>query len=436
MSGKAGKRPSVHRTSVGFAVYAAIILFLLLACYAVTWRSIAGFQVAIDTCARPFCDFAAFYYPMGEVVFQTALPLKGFVYSPFIAIVLSIFPALGFDASLVLWGILQAIAIVFYIILFRKLVPAGLPIQLLFIVLTLSSFPILHAFSWGQVGIFTTASILGALALYERSQRTLAAVLLAFGLSFKFFPIIFLAPFVFRRDIRFLSFIGVACAIFLFFIPYLFLGADNTLSFYSGLVEEYRNFDWVITNYNTQHFPNVFMRLGEALGMNAGDYLPFLRWISYGIAAINMGLVYLVQRAHLQHSNLWSFHIIFLTIPLVLLTSWPADLVYVSFAQGLLTWYRLEERKPPERTSWRNATLVLLLASIICSNIFFFNLIGDHERYGFIGFIFWSNLFLLAASYMELLPSALRQIRTILRGHVYPDMDGSAGVEVNDDKTR
>lgn len=392
-----------------FTVGASLIALFVFAYYASIWQSFGSFQAAIDTCTEPFCDFATFYYPMGKAVFHTRLPLEGFVYSPFVAILLAVFSPLGINTALVLWGILQALFIIFYLISFRQLVPAKLPIQLLFVFLALSSFPVLHTLTWGQVSIFTTVAILGALVLYERGQHMAAAALFAFAVSFKFFPIIFLMPFVFRRDTRFLLFVTIACGIFLFLIPCILLGVGDTLSFYSGLLGAYRNFDWVITNYNSQHFPHVVLRLAESAGYDAHAYLPFLRWIAFGIAAINMGLVYLVQRAQLQRANLWSFHIIFLTIPFVLMTSWPIDLIYISFAQGVLVWQFLEERNLPTGISLRIAALILLVASILISNIFFFNLIADNIGYGFIGFIFWADLLLLAISYIALLPSALRK---------------------------
>ena len=146
------------------------------------------FRIAIDSCSAAVCvfgDFANYYYPMGEAIFRTGLPIKGFVYSPFIAILLAVFPPLGFDASLILWGCLQAAFIILYFLCFRWLVPASLTVQLLFVALTLASFPILHNLAWGQVGIFTTVSILGALVLYERGHRAAAAALLAFGISFQ-----------------------------------------------------------------------------------------------------------------------------------------------------------------------------------------------------------------------------------------------------------
>jgi len=413
------KKPSLtlqqsHNGIVPFAIGSALIALFIFAYYIFTWRNFFNFQAAIDTCTKPLCDFATFYYPMGEAVFHTRAPLDGFVYSPFIAILLAVFSPLGINAALVLWGTLQAIFIIFYLLLFRQLVPANLPIQLLFVALLLSSFPLLHTLTWGQVSIFTTVAILGALLLYERGQLVAAAALFAFAVSFKFFPIIFLMPFVFRRDTRFLLFAVAACGIFLFFVPSTLLGVGDMLDFYSGLINAYRSFDWVVINYNSQHFPHVFIRLAETLGTNACTLLPILRWITYGIASINMGLVYLVQRARLRLANLWSFHIIFLSIPFFLKTSWPVDLVYIPFAQTLLAWQFLERNGGTQgKQSLPKLTVekFLLLISIFISNIVFFNFIGDHFSYGFYGFIFWTNLLLLVASYVVLLPPSFRKAK-------------------------
>ena len=53
-------------------------------------------------------------------------------------------------------------------------------------------------------------------------------------------------------------------------------------------------------------------------------------------------------------------------------------------------------------------TTVLLLASIALSNIVFFNLWGDFGSFGFWAFLFWADLALMVALYIELLPAALR----------------------------
>ena len=405
---------SVTRKNSKFILVAALIALLLFAYYAFTWRNAYNFRAAIDTCAQPFCDFATFYYPMGEAIFQAELSLKGFVYSPFIAILLAAFTPLGLDSSLLLWGVLQTVFVILYLLLFRRLVPARLPIQLLFVALALSAFPLLHNLTWGQVGVFTTVSILGMLVFLERDRRASAAAFLAFAASFKFFPLIFVAPFIYRRDVRFLLYAVIACGLFLIVVPCLFLGIGDTLNFYSALLVSYRHFEWVITNYNSQHFPHVLLRWMEATRFDASAHLPLLRWTSYGLALLNMGLIFIIQRARLPHADLWSFHLIFLSIPFFLTTSWPVDLVYIPFAQALLAWKILEgDNALPWRHPLpaRKVASLLLLASVVISNIVFFNLIGDRVVYGSVGFIFWADLLLLVVSYIELLPSVLQKIR-------------------------
>jgi hypothetical protein len=172
----------------------------------------------------------------------------------------------------------------------------------------------------------------------------------------------------------------------------------------------------------------VILRLAEVMGHDIHVFLPFLRWIAYGVMAASVGLLFLVQRARLLLANLWSFHILFLSIPFILQTSWPVDLVYMPFGQALLAWQLLDgEKAAPEigiaqrrSPTAKTIAVLLLLVSVIVSNIVFFNLLGDRFKYGSLGLIFWANLLLLVATYMELLPTALRQIRTTPIGDIQP----------------
>jgi hypothetical protein len=404
---------------------AAGIIALPFAYYARTWQS---FTTVRDICPISFCDFVDYYYPMGEAIFRTGLPVSGFLYSPFVAILLAVFPPLGLNASLVLWGILQVLFVSLYVLLFRRLVPAGLPIQLLFVALTLSSYPLLLNLMAGQVSVFIIVGLLGMLVLYERGRRAAAAGLLAFAVSLKYYPIIFLAPFAARRDTRFLLFAAAACGAFLFVVPGLLLGGGDTLGFYGALLDAFRDSGWVVVNPHSQYLPHVVLRVADAMGLDAHTHLPLLRWIGFGVAAANMGLIFLVQRARLRHADLWSVQLVFLTIPFLLKTSWPHDFVFLPFTQACLAWRLLEVEKaapgtdPAGRRSqaraWRErvprgrtaVTWFLLLVSIVFPNIFFFSLFGSFVGYGSVSFLFWANLLLLIALYMELLPPALRQI--------------------------
>jgi hypothetical protein len=364
---------------------------------------------------------------MGKAIFSTKSPVEGFLYSPFIAILLAVFPPLGLNSSVFIWGILQILSVILCLLLFRRLVPAGLPIQLLFAVLTLSSFPLLLNYIAGQVSIFILVAIFGMLFLYERSNLVIAATLLAFAVSFKFFPLIFLVAFAARRDTRFLMFTFIACCVFLFILPGVLLGVNDALGFYAVLLESFRESDWVVTNPHSQFFPHLILRLVNVTGHDVHDYFPFLQWITYSIATASMGLLFLVQRARLQYANLWSLQILFLTTPFFLKTSWPHDFFFLPFAQAFLAWQLLRREElygvvhigreisysntGQERIPFRQRTLMFfLLLSIVASNVFFFNLFDNFFGYGFIGFLFWADLLLLIATYVELLPLALHEL--------------------------
>jgi hypothetical protein len=441
-----------------FTAGAAATAIPLLTYHVFTWQS---FTAAFNMCVLPFCDFADYYYPMGEEIFRTGVPVKGFLYSPFNAILLAVFPLFGLSTSFVLWGTLQVLAIILYILLFRRLVPAGLPVQLLFVGLTLSSFPLLLNFVGGSVTVFMMVGILGLLVLYESGRFRGAAALLAFASSFKFYPLLFFAPFAARRDRRFLFIAAAASVAFLFVIPAIILGYGETIRFYAVLLDAFRASDWVVANPHSQYFPHILLRLTAGMGYDAHDLLPLLRWFGFGIVAANMGLLLLVQRARLRHAGLWSFQLVFLTIPFALKTSWPHDFVYLTFAQALLAWRlvwgekgvagsdntgsdtlktkspvsgsgKAEERNiggeiPPAaaviiRSPRTSAALItfLLLPSIIFSNIVFFNIIDNFPGYGALGFLFIANMLLLIAMYIEFLPGAVQRLRERQKSGVHP----------------
>lgn len=412
-----------RRRLVPFAAGTTGIALLLFVYLAITWRNFAGITNAISAFTELFSDFIIYYYPMGKAIFRTGLPVSGFLYSPFIALLLAAFPPLGITASLVIWGILQVFFVILYLILFRRLVPAGLYIQLLFAALALSSYPLLLNLLGGQVSVFMIVALLGMLVLNERGYHAASAGFLAFAVSFKFYPIIFLAPFTARRDSRFLLFAAAACGALLVVVPGVLLGFGDTLRFYGALLNSFRDSAWVTANPHSQYFPHLVLRLAQAMGHDVQPHLLLLHCIAYGVAAANMGLIFLVQRSRLRIADLWSFQIVFMTIPFVLKTSWPHDFVFLSFTQALMMWRLLEGDKVALETdtagkgSHANAcprsravvTYFLLLPSIVFSNIVFFNLFGDFTRYGFYGFLFWANLLLLMASYVQLLPPALRR---------------------------
>ncbi len=426
--------PVSERVSPGtgiipFSAGAAGIAVLLLAYYRLTWGSFLQFKLAIDVWSDTFPDFGRYYYPMGEAIFRGTGPIEGFVYSPFVAILMAAFTPLGLSVAMVVWGALQALAVVLYLFLTRRLVPARLPLQLFFVALTLSSFPLLHNFKFGQVPIFMTVALLGMLVCYERGWRAAAALLFAFAVSFKWYPLLFLALFAARRDWRFLLWAAGAGALLLVVVPVTLLGLEPALRFYDGLRAQYAGFGWTITSYNSQYFPHVIYRLAQALWgppvikqsafvLQVG--LPFLKALSWGVVIANLALVYWIQRAGLLRSNLWSAAVLFLTVPFVLGTSWPVDLVPMSFVQAFLLTAILngdtailpgtgqDRSRTHLRTPRLAAAGMLVRFSMLFSNIVLFNFIGDRTTYGSFAFVFWADALLLITIYLLLVP-AIRQ---------------------------
>jgi Glycosyltransferase family 87 len=416
-------RPSV------FTAGAIGIALLLFGYYRATWGNRAQFSQALDVCYKTFCDFADYYYPMGEAIFRSGTPVQGFVYSPFVAILLAAFTPLPISTALAVWGALLGLAIVLYVALVRRLVPAPLPLQLFFVALILSSFPLLHTVMWGQVTLFTTVALLGMLLFYERGWLAAAAALFAFAVSFKFYPLIFVSIFVARRDGRFLLWATGACAMLLIAVPVLFLGLEQTVHFYDALRIEYGGFDWAATSYNSQYFPHVGLRLVSIAGGAVPGWLPSpdRRWLpllqagAWAIVLANLALLYRVQHIGMRHANLWSAGLLFLTIPFLLGTSWPVDLVPLSFSQAFVATAILlrdetavQGEAPARNHIWPlpmpNAIAgLLILLSMALTNIVFFNIFGDRTVYGGLGFVFWADALLLVAVYVLLLPAACRR---------------------------
>lgn len=415
-----GVRAGLGRRT-GVIVGAAVCgLFLY---YALTWPH---FVATVGMCRQLFCDFVDYYFPMGESIFDTARPVTGFLYSPVIAIVLALFRPLELDAALVVWGILQALGVITCLLLFRRLVPAGVRVWLLFAVLQLSFFPLAFNFLTGQVSVFIMAATLGALLLYDRGHRIGAAILLAFAVSFKFYPLLFLAPAIARRDIRFVVWTVLACATFLFVVPALLLSADGAWGFYEALLHAFRDTDWVVASAHSHYAPHVVLRLAEVVGIDAHGHLAVMRWVALAVAAINMGLAYWIQRARLRLATVWSFQLVFLSIPFVLKSSWPHDFIFLPVAQGLLAWWLIDGDRVVLGTNTssarhdggksaraRSIVRMLLILSVAISNIVFFNLFGVFDGYSFCAFLFWSNLMLLLATYIVLFSPALRSIRAL-----------------------
>ena len=378
--------------------YSLLALAAALVSYALMWGSLQGFVDAIDHCDKLFCDFEAQYYPMGKVIFTEKQPVLGYFYSAFSAIVLSVFSLFGKTAALWLWGAGQlAAAYALLVLPLRHVFKLSDRGKAWYLLLFLTSLPLLHNFKWGQVSVAITLMVIGAFTAYRQDKPLLSAVLLAVATSIKYYPAIFILVFVFKRDYRYLRNFTLAVGVCMALAAGL-LGPANWLRFDLHVIEFTITKIW--TSFNSQHFVAVVDRLAKTfLGRQISDVrLAQLGQLSLLVAAMNIALAYFfVRKSKGPQRDYLAMMALFLTIPFIIKTSWPHYFVFLPFGQTLLLLYA---RSEIQHKSIRYLVYGLTAVSVALVNSYIFKLFPDWQIYSELGPFFFANLFLLAGIYL------------------------------------
>jgi alpha-1,2-mannosyltransferase len=411
----------------GWACAAAIVAGVCVY-YALTWKSFSAFSLAIDRCQLVFCDFQGHYYPMGQVIFQRNIPVAGFFYSPFFAILLAVFKPLALEPALVVWGGFQLLLAALLALAPRMFGIRSIPASLASLFLVLTAFPVIHNFKWGQVSVLIVLCLLAAFHLYERGRTTSAAFLFAFTISVKFFPAWFLVYFVLRRDWRFVLKCAGASLLLLVVVPAIALGPGDTLRFYKVLHAFLGLAKGHLLDANSQYFSNVVRRLGVAAAYDGTvpyhDMLErslrfevLLRGVGWLLAAAIAVLLYRVVRRSVppgepgMKASAWAFVLLSLALPFAVYTSWPHYFAYLPFCQVFL-WREIARSAAGVRR--RTAKLgLLVLPSVAASSVILYNIlrhshlnlgrsIPSREIYPFWGFLFFADALLCLAAWIEL----------------------------------
>lgn len=238
----------------------------MLACIAVLylslWPSPEVFRHCIDRWENMplFGDFLFHFYAQGCALELSGLPVPGYFYSAFGAVLLSGLAKLSPGPAQQLWvSLLCALMVVFYLCGRAWLTQRE---RLVYAALFGLSVPILHDLRWAQVSTLLNVCILGSYLLYERDRKLMAALLLSVAIAIKLYPALFLLPFLLRRDSRFL----ILCAAFtlgLFvLLPAGTLGLQGVYAFQRAVYTEVQLAftTWLPRNPNTQSPGFVFGR--------------------------------------------------------------------------------------------------------------------------------------------------------------------------------
>jgi hypothetical protein len=385
------------------SITSLIIIGVALLYYINAWDSLEGFVVAMDHTNVLFGDFVRHFYPMGKEIFITHLPYFGYYYPPFFAIFLSLFGLFTPKTAFWLWGACQLAAIASLVVIpglhfLRK----SLLAFYLYLLLVITSLPVLHNLRWGQVTVPLIAMVLISLFLYRKKYPVLAGIFLALSAAVKYFTGIFLLYPLFKKDIRYIATFLISSIIFWFAIPFIFLGVADSLTFYkavSDLISGSRA--WVSTDINSQYFVHVASRIFQS-----NSAASVLAVVGYAIVAFNTVLVYLMVRKKLEQDSIWAFVLLFASLPFILRTSWPHYFAYLPFCQVFVGMILFTGKSTNRIHSWAKAIL-LLIPSVLLSNIVFFNIINDRIAYGGWGCLFFANMLLLILIYLQALPEIL-----------------------------
>jgi len=390
----------IRRPIRTFVLYLVILLAILIY-YWWKWHTFTNFVVAIDHHSQFMQDFVGHYYPMGKQILHDPKPVAGYPYSAFFALLLAPIGSLPLLPAMVIWGAIQlACLLVLCIVSVRgllKLSPIGM---ILYIGLCATSFPILHNIKWGQVSVLITVCIIATFYAYKERKPILSGVLLAFSSAIKYYPILFLAYFILKRDARVCLSFFLSAFIFYFVLPASVLGPSQWLAFEKSTIEAARHLG--VNDPNSQYIMHVGLRWFKYIfSRPANDTIAQMLVIGgYVIVLSSIGLVWLLQRRKYGDECALSMAVLFLSLPFVIRTSWPHYFAYLPFCQIALFSHCTSYLHASDFSPLEGKTVfVLSVFSILLSSVFVFNCFPHWWVYNSYGMLFLANLLLLVGMY-------------------------------------
>ena len=371
---------------------------LVLISYWLIWGSVDGFVRAIDHDEQLFSDFRLFYYPMGKVLLEEMWPVGGYYYTSFFALGLSVVALWPMEVAVYLWGILQVGLVgVFFAVSGRWLLGLEGRGMMGYLLLLLSSFPLLHNFKWGQVSVLMALGVVLAFALPRRSRSAWGGVVLALVTCIKYYPGVFAVDFLLRRDWRAVAGFAAGLLGFYVVVPLVFLGPSGWWYFERASMQSLPGAALLLDDFNTQYFPHVIKRLGVPLGYGvSAPMLGVLRLVGIAVFVANCFLVWWLYRRDIAHKAALAAAALLLTLPFIVQTSWPHYFVYLPFCQAAL-WLGV---RGVDIMAWKRRLLSgLIVFSTLITSAYFFALFPSWRIYNGMGLLWLSDAVLLAVFY-------------------------------------
>jgi hypothetical protein len=386
---------TILRKSVTLEVVCTILVLLT---YWFQWESIEEFAMTIDEPPVLFEDFTSHYYPAGEGFFAGKGPVPGYLYSAFFALLLAILALFPVVEAVVVWGVLQVATMVwFYAVTAGRLLELGAGNRLLYLLVFLTSFPLIHNFKWGQVSVLITLGIALAFIYQHEGRSAIAGLALAMVTCIKYYPGVLLLYFIIQRDLRFLVAFGLGIVGFYVLLPSLWLGIDGWLHFTTESISGFPLAREFYSSPGSQYVVHVILRWAYNLGfVMTEEVYNGLRWANMVFFALHVVLAEWFRRQEIKSASVLAVATLLLALPLVVPSSWPHYFVYLPLCQMAVA-LSVSDRAI---RLWARCLMWLPLAmSIVGSNIYTFIEFPNPMLYYNVGLLFFSNILSLIALY-------------------------------------
>jgi hypothetical protein len=381
-----------------YALGGALIFGAVYAYYAHIWGTYYNFNLAIEFCELRYCDFVLYYYEQAKVILESHAPIVKYFYSPSFALLIWPFSKLSKSDATDAWGYLQAASLALYVgsalALLKK--QAWWSHAVMFL-LTITCYPILHNWKWGQANTLFVGLAMLSLVIQHRAPAPLTALPIALAAAGRYFPIIYAVGFLGARRWKLWIWVAVLTAALLVGLPVVTMGPQATVDFYRASAEASRlaTTTWVVTSASSHFPPTVLARMLPSLGT------PFARSVltglCYAVVAANLWRVLRAERLRPETRLPYVFGFIAGCTPLLLPTSWIHYLAYLPVTQAFLLDRIVHWPQPV----WARAALGLgaWLPSVVFANVVFFNQFDPYEGYAAGGWLLWANLLMLAMAH-------------------------------------
>ncbi|HVH43215.1 MAG TPA: glycosyltransferase family 87 protein [Labilithrix sp.] len=405
-------RASLARLREPFVVAQVLGVALGLFVLRSKWPAVRDAVIAIDHGDLLFADFVHHYYPTVAGSLHNTSPAGGFFYPAAFAVLIAPIGWLPLSSAKLVWGVLQIACVLWAATaLIRAAAPDRPLLATLGSTLTITSIPVLHNLKWGQVSILILAAAGGAFVAYERDRKNLAALLLGIAAGIKGYPLVFVAWFVVRGDLRFVLRAAAACVATMVVLPALAMGPGHALFFQrvsTGAVLGAA--EGVLRDFNSQYAPAVLSRFYE--GGWDGTPPDVLAWGKLGSAAALVTIALLVVLAARSSApriavrrEMLGFVLIASSVPFWLRTSWSHYFVHLPVAQAMLAGVFARDGRAREAL----AIALLVAPSVYLSNVLGLLATEGWWYYANAGSLFFANALVLIGCAAFVVDAHLRE---------------------------